>query len=489
LCYILCRKNTKVALISSALIGLNNYSRIGLIEPILNMVFILIFILLQSPKSNLRFVFVGVILVAAVMLKWTAVYFFLPLGLYLICLVLRKEIRLNQVVILGVTVLILLSVIYLFYYDNYLFHFSKTLSFIINNGVSKEKSITLKKIIYFFSKPTFSHPSVFILLLLCIIYALKSKFWLIFESPLSYIKSISKLELISYCWLLGYSFALFFSDFSERRFLILIVPMAILSAQVFSLKEEFYYPSKIKLSSVLLTVFILNGMCVVLQYLSNTYSISITIIISVVAFAFIIASFLIKSKSTIKLYFIFCIFCLVFSCFSVLVFYMLDASSLAFDFEIGRGFRYFITALVAVLILYLLIKQTKILTHLLLVGYLLLGLIVISYQHSNTTYNYYTHNLVVKKMFNPNENVTGLPHLFTLYNEVMPIRFDSETKLNESKIKKCEFAIKVEWITHYPMVLNSSLTLSNDFVSIGEFPLSTLNKKSRVKIEYFKRNK
>ena len=105
----------------------------------------------------------------------------------------------------------------------------------------------------------------------------------------------------------------------------------------------------------------------------------------------------------------------------------------------------------------------KRLKEILVVVYIGCSVWAILYQQSTLTYNYYTHNLVVKKIVDSKAYITGNPHLFTVYNSVVPIRITNETELNVNKRKACNFAITCEWVTNYEIHKNSDSSLSENY--------------------------
>jgi 4-amino-4-deoxy-L-arabinose transferase-like glycosyltransferase len=489
-CYVLCRREKGVALFTCLLLGLNvyfySYSRIGLIEPILNLALVLIFLLLQKPTSNIRMVVVGLMLTCILLLKWVAIYFYPTIGLYLIFLLVRKEIELKQIGILASVAVMSLLLVGYFYYSNYWGLFSKTMLTLWEDTTIKESGI-VEKIIYFFSTQMFAHPSVFALVLLCIMYSYTSKFWQVFERPIHYIRTLSKIELVAICWVLGYGFTLLFTGFNERRFIVLSIPMAMLGAYALLGKNKVIYPSKIKWSVILLLFFIVNGAVVILQYVSNITDLSLTLIGSSL---FILGLFLVQfvsSERYVKAFYDFGIFSLIFCCFSGFLFFSFDSISLAYDIQVSKISRYSIAVFGSGILLFLIIHQTKRIKEIIMVLYIICGVWAIIYQQSTLTYNYYTHNLVVRKMLAPKEYITGDPHLFTVYNAVIPIRINPETELNVNKSDACNFAISCTWLTNYEVNKNSALSLSDDYTLLGKYPLGELNGRPRVEIKYFKK--
>jgi hypothetical protein len=116
--------------------------------------------------------------------------------------------------------------------------FSKTILTLWRDTTIDEPGI-VEKMVYFFSTQIFAHPSGFAIVrrIIC-----NSNFRQLFERPIHYIKTLPKIELVVICWILGCSFALLFTDFNERRFIILIIPMSILDAYALRGNNKVYYP-------------------------------------------------------------------------------------------------------------------------------------------------------------------------------------------------------------------------------------------------------
>lgn len=222
----------KQAIFTTALLGICNafYTHIRLGRPenllILFLLAAYYFFYLGIKKSNFFFFLSGSCLLLSFFSKFAAIFNF-P-AFIILYIFLRKDINLKNLVafIAGGTTTVLLY-IFLYLLPNY----STIVPYFL--AVSKNNLFfPLYNLFWFFSNNFYGMPSVLIIFTLAIFYFLSKK------------DKYSILEISAISWLLG-SIVYIFGDMSERRFYILLIPFVIL-ASIHLRKQKLDIKSKIK---------------------------------------------------------------------------------------------------------------------------------------------------------------------------------------------------------------------------------------------------
>jgi hypothetical protein len=131
--------------------------------------------------------------------------------------------------------------------------------------------------------------------------------------------------------------------------------------------------------------FILNGVVVILQYVSNTTGGSLTFIGSCVFFlGFFLVQF-ISLERYVKAFYNVGIFSLIFCCFSGFIFFSFDSISFAYDLEVFKISRYIIAIFGSGVILFSSLYETKRIKEIIVLLYIICGVWAITDQQAKLT--------------------------------------------------------------------------------------------------------
>jgi len=260
LLYFIVRKyDRKLAVITALILAINNsfftYNRIGLPESLVIFFLLLNFLFLTyRSRSNFCYLFAGVCFMLAILSKITTIYFSIAIFLYLLALYLRKEINFKGIFTYLAGVLLIAVPIIIFYYIPLLSTFEATLK-----GLSGNASLTsvFSHIFTFQLSSYFALPSVFLLSILSLIYFKERKILIFFANIRQNIKLLDEIELIALSWFLGYSIGLLFSDFAERRFTLLIIPLVLFSSMLFDKRRKDDFTGEKYISPVSIVILLL----------------------------------------------------------------------------------------------------------------------------------------------------------------------------------------------------------------------------------------
>lgn len=248
--YLIVREyNKRLAVIAAFIMAINNaffmYNRIGHPESLVIFFLLLSFFFLTSKKrSNIHYLLAGVCFMLAILSKLTAVYFFPVIIFYFVALSFRKETYSRGILTYFAGVFLIAIPTVLFYYIRLFPMFKSTL-----NGLSAGRGVLSlilipSHIFRFASNQYFSLPSIFLLSLLSIIYFRERKALRFFGNIKQNIKCLDAIELMAFSWFFGYLIGVLFSDFYDRRFTILIIPLTLFGSMVFDKNEKVNFAGK-----------------------------------------------------------------------------------------------------------------------------------------------------------------------------------------------------------------------------------------------------
>jgi len=239
--FIIKKYNKRLAILAAFLLALDNaffmYNRIGYPESLVIFFLLLNFFFLTSKsKYCLNYLFAGASFMLAILSKLSAVYFSVAIFSYLAMLLIRKEISLREIFVYFTGFLLIGIIILIFYYIPL---FPKLE---VNLKVLPQLNLPLilipLSLFRFTTIPYFSLPSIFLLLILSMIYFKKRQIFTFFLNLRQNIKLLNQIELIAFSWFFGYSIGLLFSDFNDRRFPLFIIPLILFTTLLFERKEK-----------------------------------------------------------------------------------------------------------------------------------------------------------------------------------------------------------------------------------------------------------
>lgn len=221
--------NKNAAHLSMLVLGLNNfyliYNRIALVETtLLFFIFSSTICWYYREKSALYILFSALFFCLAILTKLTAIYFIFFYILYLIADLISKKRIFQQIVIFTTTTsIILLSYLWFIFIPNwphYKIHFLSLIG--IDHKSILEIMLSPLRIL---TNNFFSDPSVSILSVLFFLYFLSFS---LFDSAKEILEKTSPIELFCLFWIVGALIGLLLRDMHDRRFIIFLVPFAIL---------------------------------------------------------------------------------------------------------------------------------------------------------------------------------------------------------------------------------------------------------------------
>jgi len=254
--FIIKKSNEKLALIASFLLAINNaffmYNRIGHPETLVIFFLLLNFFFLTSKReSYFNYLFAGVFFMLAILSKVTTIYFSFVMLFYFIGLHYRKELKLRCIISYFIGILIIALPTLFFYYFPLFSKFKTTLINLSGGGglilIPSNISYNLSN---YLSNYYFSLPSIFLLFLLSLLYFKNRNLLKLFSNIKKNVVFLTDIELIAFSWFFGYLVGLLFSDFLDRRFTLLVIPLVLFSSMLFDGKiSENFSGRKNNLSS------------------------------------------------------------------------------------------------------------------------------------------------------------------------------------------------------------------------------------------------
>jgi len=271
--FIVKKHDQRLAVIAAFILAIDNafftYNRIGFPESLYLFFLLLSFFFLTSGRSNFHYLSAGACFMLAVLSKLSAIYFSVSIFFYLAALYLRKETNLKGILIYLVGFLLVAVPALFFYYIPLYPVLEPSMKVFARPWLPIFFPF---RISYFALNSYFSYPSIFLLLILSLIYLKERKILTFLTNIKQNIKLLDEIELMAFSWFFGLLIAVVFSDFIERRFTPLIIPLVLFSSMLLDKREKYNFKGEERinlLTFIILLVPFLNLMRYPNSMLSN----------------------------------------------------------------------------------------------------------------------------------------------------------------------------------------------------------------------------